>query len=252
MATSAPSGTQQVNPTTGAPNNPSTTDKFEIVPPYEVLLMQRQMRWTNLTHHREGTLSVALEEYKTRKDGVAHPDGESDEMGRWYPSEFETRSCCFRIKENELDKHCRSLVHVANLFEVDVRFLRYAYHKLSRRASHSRLTSQSRLPSQTVIGYKAVHIDRNDTIRSCFDWSEWQLNEWRVQEARENHGGGFYCYMRPEDAQTPALPRILLRPTHILRCEMGGNSIKYNNGKVAFSKCKPLEIIASILPYQTR
>jgi len=59
--------------------------------------------------------------YRDRKDRVAHPEGEFDGGGRFYPSETEEQECCAEIRSPSraypysLMVHCRTLKHVKNL-----------------------------------------------------------------------------------------------------------------------------------------
>jgi len=75
-------------------------------------------------------LCQAYYEYKRRKDRLSHPDGTFDNKSRWYPSSSEVRKCCLKIRNPSakwpysLMKHCRSLIHVANLYGVDPSELR--------------------------------------------------------------------------------------------------------------------------------
>ena len=78
------------------------------------------------------TLSEALSVYQSRQSRAAHPDGRFDRSGRWYPAESETCACCTAIRTpsrawpNSLNKHCRSVEHVAALCGVDAKELRKA------------------------------------------------------------------------------------------------------------------------------
>jgi len=75
-------------------------------------------------------LNEALIEYLQRRDRVAHPQGEFDNGGRWYPSDEERRECCRTIRPPSrnwpysLLWHCRTLRHVAHLYGVDETELR--------------------------------------------------------------------------------------------------------------------------------
>ena len=76
------------------------------------------------------TLQVAVNEYKDRRNRTTHPNGKIDSGGRWYLSENEKCSCCQRIREPSkgypwsLLKHCRTITHIASLFNVNDRELR--------------------------------------------------------------------------------------------------------------------------------
>ena len=74
----------------------------------------------------------AAYEYIRRRERATHPDGSFDRGGRWYPSEAEEQPCCDCIRRPSrawpytLMTHCRSVVHVANLYGVDPREVRRA------------------------------------------------------------------------------------------------------------------------------
>ena len=76
----------------------------------------------------EMALRQAKDEYVGRQNRTRHPDGSFDRAGRFYSSEKE--GCCNSIRTpsrayplSEM-RHCRSMKHVANLFDVDVADLR--------------------------------------------------------------------------------------------------------------------------------
>ena len=77
-------------------------------------------------------LVTAVEMYTRRQMRQAHPDGAFDRKGRWYPSESEQRPCCAGIRSpsaawpHSLNKHCRSVEHVAALTGVEAKALRRA------------------------------------------------------------------------------------------------------------------------------
>ena len=63
-------------------------------------------------------------EFVCRELRLHHPDGKFDEGGRFYPSEKEVRDCCANIRAPSrafpfsLMKHCRTIKHVAKLYDV--------------------------------------------------------------------------------------------------------------------------------------
>lgn len=75
-------------------------------------------------------LIAATKEYFSREVRKSHPEGEFDNAKRWHPSDAEERDCCSSIRSptrswpNSLNKHCRSVEHIANLYEVDTSALR--------------------------------------------------------------------------------------------------------------------------------
>lgn len=78
------------------------------------------------------TVLHAAYEYIRRQERRAHPDGIFDGVGRWYPSEAEERPCCDYIRRPSgrwpysLLTHCRSVAHVAALYNADPKEVRRA------------------------------------------------------------------------------------------------------------------------------
>jgi len=81
-------------------------------------------------HKNQTRLQAALQEYQNRQARASHPDGTFDKAQRWYPSEEEHQPCCAVIRSPSrawpytLNKHCRSIEHVAHLYNVDAPALR--------------------------------------------------------------------------------------------------------------------------------
>ena len=87
-----------------------------------------------------GRLEAAVACYKARRDREGHPEGEfigSRGDRAWRIDPDERRSCCADAKASDLggkqkfighwlNKHCRSIIHVANLFGVTADDLRLA------------------------------------------------------------------------------------------------------------------------------
>ena len=75
-------------------------------------------------------LREAAWEYLNRRDRRTHPDGKSDASRRWYPSSQESQSCCRGIRAPSRAypwsymTHCRTVAHIANLYDVDEPALR--------------------------------------------------------------------------------------------------------------------------------
>ena len=67
----------------------------------------------------------AVEEFINRKTRKSHPDGSFDKAKRWEPSDNEWCECCKSIRTPSrrfpfsLMTHCRSIGHIAALYEVD-------------------------------------------------------------------------------------------------------------------------------------
>ena len=87
-------------------------------------------QWQRLSTQRSARLDAAISEYFRRRNRTSHPEGEWDNGGRWYPSETEKCECCNSIRwpsrrwPYSLNKHARSIGHVAQLYKVDPRYLR--------------------------------------------------------------------------------------------------------------------------------
>ena len=85
--------------------------------------------WQRLSPLRRQRLDLAIVAWHSLKSRETHPDGEFDNQ-RWYPSEQEVQECCAYIRAPSLkwpytlNKHCRSMQHVAARFECDLKFLR--------------------------------------------------------------------------------------------------------------------------------
>ena len=80
--------------------------------------------WQQLSPQRIERLTQALDCYLKRLGKQLNPDGHFDTGGRWYPSETEKQECCSREWRYSLNRHCRSMLHIAHLYDVDLRFLR--------------------------------------------------------------------------------------------------------------------------------
>lgn len=77
-------------------------------------------------------LDTAVQAYLNRQARTTHPAGKFDKGGRWYPSEDEYCDCCRSIRTPSrawpysLMVHCRTMEHIAHLYNVDLRELRRA------------------------------------------------------------------------------------------------------------------------------
>ncbi len=78
------------------------------------------------------TILKAAKEYIDRQNRNSHPNGKFDNGMRWFPANEEHRSCCNHIRYPSraypfsLNKHCRSIEHIANLYSVNTKDLRKA------------------------------------------------------------------------------------------------------------------------------
>ena len=85
--------------------------------------------WQRLSPQRRVRLDAAVHCYLRRQARRINPEGYFDNARRWHPSETEKQACCDLICEHgradrySLKKHCRSMEHIAHLFDVDLRFL---------------------------------------------------------------------------------------------------------------------------------
>jgi len=72
----------------------------------------------------------AAKEFIVRKTRKKHPDGSFDNTRRWQPSNDERCHCCRLIREPSrrfpysLMTHCRSVGHIASLYDVDAGAIR--------------------------------------------------------------------------------------------------------------------------------
>ena len=86
-------------------------------------------------------LEKALECYLRRQSRVSHPEGRTDNGGRFYPSESELCECCDSIRSPSRSYpwsymiHCRTIPHIANLYEVDVKELRKLHREHKKQNS---------------------------------------------------------------------------------------------------------------------
>lgn len=75
-------------------------------------------------------LDDAAEEYIARRKRMKHPEGKFDNAHRFWPDDDEWCECCDEVRSpsrafpNSLNSHCRSMNHIANLFNVDLKSLR--------------------------------------------------------------------------------------------------------------------------------
>ena len=80
-----------------------------------------------LSEKRQNKVSQAATVYQERQARLQHPEGEFDGAGRWYPSDRERQPCCDKIRgpsrryPHSLNKHCRSLEHICNLYNLTER-----------------------------------------------------------------------------------------------------------------------------------
>jgi hypothetical protein len=85
----------------------------------------------------KGATEAGLE-FICRDLRLHHPDGAFDDGGRFYPSEKEVRDCCAGIRAPSrafpfsLMKHCRTVKHIAKLYEVSEKDLKAEAEKVKQ------------------------------------------------------------------------------------------------------------------------
>jgi hypothetical protein len=185
-------------------------------------------------------LQSAAQVYNDRRDRRTHPDGHTDNGGRWYPSKAESQPCCRGIRGPSrsypwsLMLHCRTLTHVANLYDVDLADLRQAGRKSPAREGGDHY-------------YKAVAVADDGRWLSIYDGeTEYRIGETLSQRPGQRHTGGYYVYASMRDAQDAAVPgNSILEDAQrvILRVRAEGSYCRYDNHKLSFSRVTPLEAI---------
>jgi hypothetical protein len=195
------------------------------------------------------TLETAAREFIARRDRTAHPAGKFDNAGRWYPSEAEECDCCNAVRSPSRSypysymTHCRTMAHVAHLFSVDVKDLRREVKRIEGKDTQP--VKPTRL-SGTF--YKQVAVLDDGRMVSIFDGkTEYVIGQELRQAVRKEHGGGFYVYAKPEYARYAELPaRAVERSAKraIIAVQASGQYTQYDNGKIAFSRVTPVEVVA--------
>jgi hypothetical protein len=190
-----------------------------------------------LAHHR---LQQAVHEYGDRLERNTHPDGRPDKGGRWYPSDAEYQACCRGLRGPSrsypwsLMIHCRSLKHIANLYNVDEDALRQAGRKTPAREGGDNY-------------YKAVAVVDDGRWLSIYDGeTEYRIGETLSQRPGQQHTGGYYVYASMRDAKDAAVPgNSVLGDSKrvVLRVRAEGSYCRYDNNKLSFSRVTPLEAV---------
>jgi hypothetical protein len=93
----------------------------------------------------------AYRTYVSRQTRAEHPDGRTNILGNWYPSNAEWRPCCEKIRWpiRSLMVHCRTAVHVAELYGVPLTELRSAIAKAQRHGLTRKARPQSGPPRRS-------------------------------------------------------------------------------------------------------
>lgn len=187
-------------------------------------------------------LQRAVETFINRKNREIHPEGEFDSKKRFCPSAAERQSCCDSIRTPSarfpfsLMVHCRTIQHIAHLFDIDVKDLRKAVRAVQ--------------PTKREGGenyFKMVAFDATRGLMlSIFDGETiYRIGETVKQRARQNHNGGIYVYASERDAsrvQVPSESKLKGYPRVMIRVHAEGSYCRYEN-KLSFSQITPLAIV---------
>jgi type II secretory pathway pseudopilin PulG len=79
-----------------------------------------------LVEQAQQRLHEAAREYADRQTRNTHPDGKADKAGRWHPTPAEAQPCCRGIRTPSRAwpwsymTHCRTIAHLANLYDVNI------------------------------------------------------------------------------------------------------------------------------------
>ena len=110
-------------------------------------------------------------------------------------------------------------------------------------------------PSQrTMTSYKLVRMESDGTLRSLYDGStEYRIGKRLAEKAEADHSGGYYSHptqervMRLWDAGSLVPDRCVEEGATyaMIRCEIGGTIIRYDNGKLSSTYLTPVEIVST-------
>lgn len=190
-------------------------------------------------------LENAAREYISRRDRTSHPTGKFDKQGRWYPVDAERCECCNAVRSPSKNypysymTHCRTMGHVANLFGVSEKDLRKEVKRMEPDAQPKREGGENYYKAVAVVDGKFLSIFDGET--------EYTIGQELKQPARQDHNGGFYVYKSISDAadvRVPSSSRLSDAPRAILRIKAEGQYCKYDNGKLAFSRVTPVEVVS--------
>lgn len=197
-------------------------------------------------------LEKAIKEYKDRQNRKSHPNGKFDSKSRWYPSEAEQQVCCSTIRQpsrtfpNSLNKHCRSLIHISNLFNVDEKQMRKELNKEKdfSVAKYTRYKKVAKISDKLYSIYdKDVEYILGKTLREKVPHLTYMEREGYDSLP---HDGGFYIYNTIDEAKKAVFPKTsdnIDEEKVLIKCEVWGRHIKYSSGKEVWTYCKPLEVI---------
>lgn len=191
-------------------------------------------------------LETAAREYISRRDRVSHPDGKFDGKSRWYPSDAERCDCCNSVRSPSRAYpfsymvHCRTIGHIVNLYNVDVKDLRKEVKRLEPVAKPTREGGENYYKAVAVVDGRFVSIFDGET--------EYAIGQELKQAARQDHSGGFYVYKSIDEAQdvrVPSSSKLQNAPRAILRVKAEGTYCRYEN-KLSFSRVTPVEVVATV------
>lgn len=125
-------------------------------------------------------LRTAAAHYMRLSTRLAHPAGEFDSAGRWYPTPAEEGDCCAQIRRPSraypyaLLTHCRSIQHVAAAHGYTPQQLRWAIKRLKTEEAYRRHSVLRRFQCETrstVPGqeYVVVNESYGDGVTVTFD-----------------------------------------------------------------------------------
>jgi len=128
--------------------------------------------------------------------------------------------------------------------------------KLGQLTGHYEGTGNVKCASPTVenhVAYKVLAKEEDGTLVSAFDGSKYEFGKWRVQSAKANHEGGYYCYFDKVLAvnatkQGATFHRNISAGKNLVLCqvEISGRHIAYDSGKFAFSGLRVVHEIESV------
>lgn len=108
-----------------------------------------------------------------------------------------------------------------------------------------KLRGAKRGPVEPKTAYKAVAVV-DGQYRSIYDNKVvYHLGRTLVQKARPHHEGGYYVYRTEREARRASVPERSDNydaPRVILECEVGGRCVEYDNGKIAYTRIKPMRV----------
>lgn len=108
----------------------------------------------------QADLAAAVTVYLDRQARRVHLSGTFDNAGRWHPDEDEWQSCCRAIRSPSraypyaLMTHCRSVAHVAALYDVDTPALRRALRSMPRAVRLS--TAEPTITSEQILAEAGI------------------------------------------------------------------------------------------------